>query len=102
MGWVPFLGRMVRETVYLGLGLLNFHAPFCRHMAAQITDKVCFQKRYCQNEKNASSPSLPCVKGGAEERGGGIVKYINLIKNNPSVALRQLPLHKGASLFCAN
>ena len=71
-------------------------------IARQITDKVCFQKCYCQNEQIASLPSLPCAKGGAEERGGGIVIHINSIKNNPSVASRQLPLHKGASLFCAN
>ena len=56
----------------------------------QITDKICFQKCYCQNEQIASFQSLPCAKGGAEERGGGIVKYINSIKNNPSVALRDL------------
>ena len=26
MGWTPFLGRIVRETVFLDLRSLNFHA----------------------------------------------------------------------------
>ena len=68
---------------------------------AQLADKVGL-KNNIGKMNNGSIKSLPCVKGGAEERGGGIVIYAYLIKNNPSVALRQLPLHKGAFLFCAN
>ena len=52
--------------------------------------------------------SLPCAKGGAEERGGGIVKHINLIKNNPSVsfarfACKSSPIYTREPFhFCAN
>ena len=36
----------------------------------------------------------------SQENDGGIVKKAKfLVKNNPSVALRQLPLHKGAFIF---
>ena len=41
--------------------------------------------------------SLPCAKGGGTAcRDGGIVKDWFFAQNNPSVASRQLPLHKGA------
>ena len=70
-------------------------------MIAQITDKVCFQKCYCQNEQIASFSSLPCAKGGAEERGGGIIKHINSIKTIPQ-SLRASSLPEGAFSLCAN
>ena len=41
-----------------------------------------------------------CKQIGTARRDGGIVKKLNFMqKNNPSVASRQLPLHKGAFLF---
>ena len=64
----------------------------------QITDKVCFQKHYYQNEQIASFPSLPCAKGGAEERGGGIVKHINSIKKQSLSRFATAPFTQG-SLF---
>ena len=68
----------------------------------QITDKVYFQKRYCQNKQIVRYPSLPCVKGGAEERGGGIVKYMKSIKTIPQ-SLRDSSLYtREPFLFCAN
>ena len=58
--------------------------------------------------------ALPCVEGRRKRRkfaygkvyrwqpkaDGGIVKKLKISENNPSVATRQLPLHKGA-LGCA-
>jgi len=45
--------------------------------------------------------SLPCAKGGGTAcRDGGIVKDWFFAQNNPSVASRQLPLHKGAFDLC--
>ena len=41
--------------------------------------------------KSKTAESLPCAKGGAEERGGGIVKDEKSILNNPSVATRHAP-----------
>ena len=43
--------------------------------------------------------SLPCVKGGAEERGGGIVIYKIFVLQSLSQLRCQLPLHKGAKPY---
>jgi hypothetical protein len=43
--------------------------------------------------------SLPCVKGGAEERGGGIVIYKIFALQSLSQLRCQLPLHKGAKPY---
>ena len=41
-------------------------------------------------------PSLPCVKGGARRAEGLTYSRRSPNQDNPSVASRQLPLHKGA------
>ena len=51
----------------------------------------------CDIDLKVHHNSLPCVKGGGTAcRDGRIVRNYIYAKNNPSVAPRQLPLHKGA------
>ena len=65
---------------------LAFNALFCgRHSfwrCLEVTPRLDFK-------------SLPCVKGGAEERGGGIVASI-VQGNNPSVANAPAPFAQGS------
>ena len=58
--------------------------------------KKCFHYLYIIISTGLAIGSLPCVKGGAEERGGGIVKNQKSFRQSLSQLRWQLPLHKGA------
>ena len=61
--------------------------------------KLNYGKTYSKIDKVNQNGCLPCVRGGAEVRGGGVVKKLKNTQNKPSPPAAELPLHKGAVCF---
>jgi len=58
MGRGPFLGRIVRETVHLDLGLLNFHADSPLLEKKQLYSLIIAQVGICVKLKRVNSETL--------------------------------------------